>query len=104
MRLSIKWHSSSVIVFWIVRYISEFGNRKTRTASYKGIGLHPVDKEKEWHIVENAHEAIILKILKSCRKKETGTRKDEIMQWLVQNRCGQSVGITLQAWCFASAT
>lgn len=33
---------------------------KTQTASYKGIGLHPVEK-KEWHIVENAHEAIILK-------------------------------------------
>ena len=54
--------------------------------------------------MENAHEAIILKsdfeIVQE--KKETGTRKNAIMQWLVQNRCGQSVGITLQAWCFAA--
>lgn len=41
-------------------YIGNLVTGKTRTASYKGIGLHPVDKE-EWHIVENAHEAIILK-------------------------------------------
>lgn len=75
---------------------------KTRTASYKGIGLHPVDKE-EWHIVENAHEAIILKSdFEIVQEKETGTRKNAIMQWLVQSRCGQSVGITLQAWCFAA--
>ena len=39
---------------------SELVSGKTQTASYKGIGLHPVEK-KEWHIVENAHEAIILK-------------------------------------------
>ena len=41
-------------------YIGELVSGKTQTASYKGIGLHPVEK-KEWHIVENAHEAIILK-------------------------------------------
>lgn len=56
-----KWHSSSVIrILDSQVYIGNLVTGKTRTASYKGIGLHPVDKE-EWHIVENAHEAIILK-------------------------------------------
>lgn len=56
-----KWHSSSVLrILDSQVYIGNLVTGKTRTASYKGIGLHPVDKE-EWHIVENAHEAIILK-------------------------------------------
>lgn len=56
-----KWHSSSVLrILDSQVYIGNLVTGKTRTASYKGIGLHPVDKG-EWHIVENAHEAIILK-------------------------------------------
>ena len=56
-----KWHSSSVLrILDSQVYIGNLVTGKTRTASYKGIGLHPVDK-REWHIVENAHEAIILK-------------------------------------------
>ena len=56
-----KWHSSSVLrILDSQAYIGNLVTGKTRTASYKGIGLHPVDKE-EWHIVENAHEAIIMK-------------------------------------------
>ena len=56
-----KWHPSTVLrILNSSAYIGELVSGKTRTASYKGIGLHPVEK-KEWHIVENAHEAIILK-------------------------------------------
>ena len=56
-----KWHASSVLrILDSQVYIGNLVTGKTRTASYKGIGLHPVDKG-EWHIVENAHEAIILK-------------------------------------------
>ena len=56
-----KWHSSSVLrILDSQVYIGNLVTGKTRTASYKGIGLHPVDKG-EWNIVENAHEAIILK-------------------------------------------
>lgn len=56
-----KWHPSTVLrILNSSAYIGELVSGKTQTASYKGIGLHPVEK-KEWHIVENAHEAIILK-------------------------------------------
>ena len=54
-----KWHPSTVLrIVNSSAYIGELVSGKTQTASYKGIGLHPVEK-KEWHIVENAHEAII---------------------------------------------
>lgn len=56
-----KWHPSTVLrILNSSAYIGELVSGKTQTASYKGIGLHPVEK-REWHIVENAHEAIILK-------------------------------------------
>ena len=56
-----KWHPSTVLrILNSSTYIGELVSGKTQTASYKGIGLHPVEK-REWHIVENAHEAIILK-------------------------------------------
>ena len=56
-----KWHPSTVLrILNSSAYIGELVSGKTQTASYKGIGLHPVEK-KEWYIVENAHEAIILK-------------------------------------------
>lgn len=56
-----KWHPSTVLrILNSSAYIGELVSGKTQTASYKGIGLHPVEKKK-WHIVENAHEAIILK-------------------------------------------
>lgn len=56
-----KWHPSTVLrILNSSAYIGELVSGKTQTASYKGIGFHPVEK-KEWHIVENAHEAIILK-------------------------------------------
>ena len=56
-----KWHPSTVLrILNSSAYIGELVSGKTQTASYKGIGLHQVEK-KEWHIVENAHEAIILK-------------------------------------------
>lgn len=60
-RMNNKWHPSTVLrILNSSAYIGELVSGKTQTASYKGIGLHPVEK-REWHIVENAHEAIILK-------------------------------------------
>lgn len=48
-----KWHPSTVLrILNSSAYIGELVSGKTQTASYKGIGLHPVEK-KEWHIVEN---------------------------------------------------
>lgn len=56
-----KWHSSSVLrILSNQVYIGDLVTGKTRAESYKGIGLHPVAKE-DWHIVKDAHEAIILK-------------------------------------------
>ena len=56
-----RWHSSTVLrVLGNQAYIGDLVTGKTQTASYKGIGLHPVDKE-DWNVKENAHEAIILK-------------------------------------------
>jgi len=44
-----KWHPSTVLrILNSSAYIGELVSGKTQTASYKGIGLHPVEK-KEWH-------------------------------------------------------
>ena len=56
-----KWYSSTVLrILANQAYVGDLVTGKTQTASYKGIGLHPVAKN-EWNVKENAHEAIILK-------------------------------------------
>lgn len=56
-----KWYTSSILrILDNPVYIGNLATGKTRTASYQGIGLHAVDPE-DWHIVENAHEPIIMK-------------------------------------------
>lgn len=99
-----KWHPSTVLrILNSSAYIGELVSGKTQTASYKGIGLHPVEK-KEWHIVENAHEAIILKSdFEKCRHGGSRIRKNGKGRWLVPKQPERSVITIYREWFTVAA-
>ena len=71
-----KWQPSTVLRILENRaYVGDLVTGKTYAAAYKGIGLHPVAKE-DWNIVENAHEAIILRCdFERVQERREGNRE-----------------------------
>ena len=64
-----KWHPSTVLrILNSSTYIGELVSGKTQTASYKGIGFHPVEK-REWHaecVITNSFHGMIFAV-QYCR-------------------------------------
>lgn len=99
-----KWHPSTVLrILNSSAYIGELVSGKTQTASYKGIGLHPVEK-KEWHIVENAHEAIILKSdFEKVQARREQNKENGKGRWLVPKQPERSVITIYREWFTVAA-